>query len=278
MRYHVVLTAHAHYPEAGPRAVMRIDGDHEEIFNPARGWTVADRRYREWFVNTRISETEAESITARIGPLPSLDDENWDPRNTSERALAIEGYGDPYLHFAVEAEGHPFDYPLTAVHEQLAGERLRLSYTKDLSWKVVPVEGRLVRITGEDSKRFEQVQARRVFGDAEIRHFAVVNHLRPDPRDPYLLLREFADVVDRYGLHLYELYDENRQWVRVGHQSRLGMPVLEHLLTSLDASSRRGARGVLRLPRRRRESVARGARPGGEVRLHHRKNVRDLLA
>ncbi|MFD5827274.1 hypothetical protein [Lentzea sp. NPDC060358] len=60
------------------------------------------------------------------------------------------------------------------------------------------------------------------------RHFAVVNHLHPDVRDPYSLVRERAGSVERL--------DERRAWVPAGRQWSRGEPVggevLDHLLTS----------------------------------------------
>ncbi|MGM1064951.1 hypothetical protein [Saccharothrix sp. Mg75] len=235
MTHHIALLRYSRQPLDAPSAVMRVDGDREEVFDVGQGWVRADPRYREWFLSARISEAEAERLVVGIGPPPPLDEEH-DPRNTERRALAIEGYGDPYLYFAVETEEHPFDDPLTVVQENLAGEREVLSFTRDLAWRRCPVEGRLVSITKEDVERFKDVQARRVFGDVRVRHFAVVNHVRPDLDDPYLLLREWVDDVDQYGSHFCERYDENREWVRAGYGARHGRAVtgeaLDHLLTS----------------------------------------------
>ncbi|GGM81010.1 hypothetical protein GCM10011609_16230 [Lentzea pudingi] len=236
MGFHVVLTENTPYPVADPLAVVRVGGGREETFDPVRGWVRADPRYREWFSNTRISE--ADEVIARVGPPPSLDDEKWNPRNAERTMNAIEGYGDVYLRFAVEDGGHPFDDPVDLVHEQLYGNRVWLSCLPDLSWSTSRTAGRLVRITEEESDRIEEVLARRVFGDAEFRHFAVVDREHPRLDDPYLLLREHSGV-DAFGhlrLRFYERYDENREWVPVGRQSRTGKPVvgklLDHLLTS----------------------------------------------
>ncbi|WP_394615990.1 hypothetical protein JNUCC0626_40790 [Lentzea sp. JNUCC 0626] len=243
MRFHVVLSGDTSHPVVGPLAVVRVDDSRETIFDPVRGWVRADKRYREWFLNTRISDAEAEELIARTGPPPSLDDERWNPRNTSRTAHAIEGYGDTYLRFAVEDREHPFDDPIDLAHEQQYGNRLWLTYLPDLSWGRGRTPGRFVRVSEEESDRIEEVLARRVFGDAEFRHFAVVNRQCPDLRDPYALLREDARVEasGSLRLRLCDRYDANREWVPVGRQSRMGMPVvgavLDHLLTSWTPSA-----------------------------------------
>ncbi|GLY54384.1 hypothetical protein [Lentzea sp. NBRC 102530] len=72
---------------------MRVEGERETIFDPVRGRVPAGKRYREWFLNTRVSEAEVESLITRVGPPPSPADEKWDPRNTERTMYAIEGCG-----------------------------------------------------------------------------------------------------------------------------------------------------------------------------------------
>ncbi|HEX8869801.1 MAG TPA: hypothetical protein VF821_29340 [Lentzea sp.] len=219
------------HPREQPVAVVRVGGGREEMFVHPHRWVTADPEYREWFVNVPISDAEADVLTTRMGR--QVDIEDRDPRSSSERMAAVEGYNHEYLYFAVETEEHPFDDPLTVVREHLIGAREVWSYTRDLVWREVPVEGRLARITAEDAHRFEEVQARRVFGDTDVRHYAVVNQLYPEPTDPCVLIRE---LIDAEGMCRYETCDENRRWVTTGRQHHCGKPVtgaqLDHLLTS----------------------------------------------
>jgi hypothetical protein len=224
------LTAWDH-PRQNPVALVRVDGATEEMFVPPFHWVRPDPVYREWFVNVPISAAEADALITRAGP--RIDIQDRDPRSNSRRSHASEGYGDQHLYFAVVTEEHPFDDPLTIVREDLTRAREVVSYTRHLVWGEEPVEGGLVRITQEDAARFREVLARRVFGDADVRHFAVTNHLYPDVADPHVLIRE---LVGENGQHRYETLDENRRWVETSRRHHCGEPVtgaaLDHLLTS----------------------------------------------
>lgn len=82
---------------------------------------------------------------------------------------------------------------MTVVREDVTS-KTEVAFTRNLVWEPVPVSGRRVRITQEDADRFEEIQARRVFGDAEVRYFAVVNPLYPDAGNPSVIAG-----VDRRG-------------------------------------------------------------------------------
>lgn len=98
---------------------------------------------------------------------------------------------------------------MTVVREDVTS-KTEVAFTRNLVWEPVPVSGRRVRITQEDADRFEEIQARRVFGDAEVGYFAVVNPLYPDAGNPSVIAREWTGGE---GVHHSECYGPDRKWV-----------------------------------------------------------------
>jgi hypothetical protein len=98
---------------------------------------------------------------------------------------------------------------LTVVREDVTS-KTEVAFTRNLVWEPVPVSGRRVRITQEDADRFEEIQARRVFGDAEVGYFAVVNPLYPDAGNPSVIAREWTGGE---GVHHSECYGPDRKWI-----------------------------------------------------------------
>lgn len=209
MKY-FALIAHDH-PVERPLMVVRVGrAGRAERYGPSRGWTPCDPLHREWFVNVPITEEHANAVLD--GLADDDPDDTWDPRGPRARMYASEGYGPEWLDLAVETDEHPFDDPLTVVRHHVSGT-WEIAFTRDLVWRTtpVPLAGRRVRVTEEYRDRFEEVQARRVFGDAEIRHFAVTNPLYPDPAKPSAIARE---RVDAEGVFQGETYGPDGTWTR----------------------------------------------------------------
>jgi hypothetical protein len=112
--------------------------------------------------------------------------------------------------------------------------RTELDFTRNLVWEPVPVSGRHVRITEEDADRFEEIQARRVFGDAEVRHFAVVNPLYPDARKPSVIAREWTDSK---GVRHSECYGPDRTWIPTGTITHIRHGFCDGMLTPVTAET-----------------------------------------
>ena len=207
MRYIALLDRDR--PIENPLLVVRVDGRREEMFVPGlfRGrWKRLDPVYRTWFVNVAITDEHAKRLLRTVKPAGPL--EKRDPKSRECRFAAEEGYYTEWFYYAIETPEHPFDDPLTVIRQHWTRDQESI-FAPDLVWRLAKPDGRRIRITQDDTRAFEEIQSRRVFGNTRLRHFAITTPFDQDPDDPPVIAREWTG--DDGTVH-EERYDGT--WVR----------------------------------------------------------------
>ncbi|MFS8100262.1 hypothetical protein LFM09_24330 [Lentzea alba] len=212
MRYIALLDRDR--PIENPLMVVWIDGRREEMFVPGEGWRPCNPVYRTWFVNVAITEEHARRLLHTAQPAGPLKD----PQSEDLRYYAQTGYYDEWFYYAIEDDEHPFDDPVTTLIQHWTSGQEQI-FTTDLVWKLEKPTGRRIRITQEDAYAFEEIQARRIFGDVEHRYFAIVNPFEPDVDDPPCIARESRGGEKEHYDGTWvrsDAIDDIRRWGRDG--------------------------------------------------------------